>query len=333
MNRQMDSQLKYKFNSLVLIPSDQCNITCRHCAPQCGPKLKKVWDVSLLKQCISDAAKIENLHKSVHFAGGEPFLYFQQMLELCKHARTNGFVSSIVTNGFWSRNEGRAKAMFASLVEAGLYRIELSTDIFHQEHLPMPVIRKAIALLKSLGIPVTLRVITTRKYTVDYTIRQMTLEDLDGIEISGSPVVPLGRALAEVPAAEYYLSPNGAQGACHTLLNLTVRSDGSVFPCCAGSEENPSLSLGNIKNTPLDVVVRNAELNFMVKRLVHAGPASWFNILKEAGLEHKIKAEYTNICHACSQLFGDPEVVAVIRKHVLKEQQQVYAEAFRRCVA
>src|SRR5262249_19815846 len=153
----------------------------------------------------------------------------------------NGFISSIVTNGFWGRNEKRAKAMFESLAESGLSRVELSTDIFHQEHIPMTVIRKAIAVLKSLDISIILRVVTTRRYTVDWTLRQMGVEDLDGIEISGSPVVPMGRARTAVPPEEYYLSPGGAQGSCHTLLNLTVRSDGNVFPCCAGSEENPSL--------------------------------------------------------------------------------------------
>lgn len=110
-----------------------------------------------------------------------------------------------------------------------------------------------------------------------------------------------------------------------------MRSDGSVYPCCAGSEENPSLSLGNIENIPLDVLVRGAEMNLMMKRLVFAGPAAYFDVLNEAGLGHKLKSEYTNICHACTELFADPEVVGVIQEHVLKEQQKVYAQALKRC--
>jgi MoaA/NifB/PqqE/SkfB family radical SAM enzyme len=318
-----------QFNALVLIPSDHCNITCRHCAPECGPKLKHAWDVEMLRQCITDAAKIPGLMKSVHFAGGEPFLYFTQMLELCRHAQKNGFVGTLVTNGFWGKNKERAKGMFTKLVEAGLVRVELSTDVFHQEHLPMGVIRSAIEVLKELGIAISLRVITTKKHPVDETICQLSLDLIDGIEIMGSPVVPTGRALTAIASDEYYLSETGAIGCCDMMLNLTVRPDGGVFPCCAGSEQNPSLALGNIRELLIDVIVRNAERNLMVKRLVHSGPASFFPILAQAGLAHKIDSQYTNICHLCSQVFADPQLVEVISTHMLALQRESLAGALR----
>lgn len=317
------------FNSLVLIPSDHCNITCRHCAPECGPKLKHAWDVDLLRQCITDASKISGLGKSVHFAGGEPFLYFKQMLELCQHAKRTGFVSTLVTNGFWGKNKDRAKAMFLKLAEADLVRVELSTDVFHQEYLSMAIIGNAIEVLKSIGIPITLRVITTRKHTVDETIGKLSPELLDGLEIMGSPVVPSGRALTAISSDEYYLSEAGTLGCCDTMLNLTVRPDGGVFPCCAGSEQNPSLSLGNIRKLPIDVIVRNAERNLMVKRLVHSGPASFFPILEDAGLSHKIDAEYTNVCHLCTQVFADPQLVEAIGAHIFRLQQKSLLSALR----
>jgi pyruvate-formate lyase-activating enzyme len=317
------------FNALVLIPSDHCNITCRHCAPECGPKLKHAWDVDMLRRCIADAAKIPNLYKSVHFAGGEPFLYYKQMLELCRHAKQNGFVSTLVTNGFWGKNKDRATAMFRSLAEADLVRVELSTDIFHQEYIPLTVISRAIEVLKDLGIAITLRVITTRKHTVDHTIAGLSADLLDGVEIMGSPVVPTGRALTAIPHDEYYLCEAGALGCCDTLLNLTVRPDGGVFPCCAGSEQNPSLSLGNICELPIDVIVRNAERNLMVKRLVHSGPAAFFPILHEAGLAHKLDAQYTNICHLCTQVFADPELVEAIGAKMFRLQQESLIDALR----
>lgn len=242
--------MRLTFNSLVLIPSDHCNITCRHCAPACGPKLKQPWDVELLKACITDALMIPGLRRRVHFAGGEPFLYFDQMAEVAAHAYRHGFATSIVTNGFWARNPNRAAVMFEQMLGAGLCRVELSTDVFHQEHLPIHVIRDAVQVLKKLDVPITLRVVTTRRHTVDATLRQLRPEDLDGVEVVGSPAVPMGRALSAIAGDEFYLSKNGATGVCESLLNLTIRSDGSVFPCCSGSEENPSLSLGNVREFP-----------------------------------------------------------------------------------
>lgn len=313
------------FNSLVLIPSDHCNITCRHCAPECGPVSKQPWDVPLLKQCITDASHIASLGKTVHLAGGEPFLYFPQMLEVARHARQSGLTCSAVTNGFWGVNAGRAGRMISSLAESGLNRVELSTDAFHQEYIPVETVRRAIQVLKSAGVCVILRVVTSRKHTVDETLRQLRAEDLDGVEVAGSPVVPVGRAREAVPPQERYLSDCGACGACHSLLNLTVRPDGSVFPCCAGSETNPALSLGNLYETSVDAVVQAAEWNVLVKKLVQQGPASFFPILEDAGLGHKIQPEYTNVCHVCTDLFADPEVVHCTRQWAFRVQQESLA--------
>ena len=282
--------------------------------------------MELLKKCISDATKIPNLTKRIHFAGGEPFLYFEQMLEVCRHAQGCGFVHSLVTNGFWARKPQRASEMFERLKRLGLCRVELSTDVFHQEFLPMWIVSNAIKVLKAVGIPITLRVVTTRRHSVDTVLRQLTPDDLDDIEIVGSPVVPVGRATYAVPKDEFYLSPSGAHGSCDTLLNLTVRSDGNVYPCCAGSEENPSLSLGNIVNFPIDTLVRNAEINLMIRRLIHAGPSSFFALLSAEGLAHKIRSEYTNICHACTELFADEEVVDAIRRQIGAEERQLLSE-------
>lgn len=319
-----------KFNSLVLIPSDHCNISCKHCAPECGPSSRRPWDVLLFKQCIADASKITSLTKSIHFAGGEPFLYFQQLLELARHAQEYGFSISAVTNGFWGTNQCRAAEQISYLVDAGLYRMELSTDSFHQEFISIETIKGAIKVLKRAGVRTILRVVTTRKHMIDETMRQLNLdlEDLDGLEIVGSPLVPVGRARVAVQKEEYYLSPSGRVGACSTILNLTVRADGNVFPCCAGSEINSGLSLGNINNMPLDLIAILNEWNMLIKKLVYQGPASFFSLLQENGLAHKIKLEYTNICHVCTELFGDPEVVSAIKQRIFIIQAESLAERF-----
>lgn len=315
-----------EFKSLVIIPSDHCNISCKHCASQCGPTSNHPWDVQIFKKCIEDASKIPNLTKHVHLAGGEPFLYFPQLFELALHAQKFGFTISVVTNGFWGFNQERSKDQISHLVDAGLTRVELSHDSFHKEFVPIQTIRGAIRILKEAGVHITLRVITTRKHMIDETIRDLSLglslEDLDGLSIVGSPVVPVGRALLTVPEEEYYLSTSGTIGACSTLLNLTVRPDGNVSPCCAGSDLNLSLSLGNINNTPLDCIVRNAEWNFLVKQLVYQGIASFFPVLRKVGLGNKIKPLYTNICHACTELFGDPDTVSAIKSYILIMQQE-----------
>ena len=317
--------MRLQFNSLVLIPSDHCNISCRHCYPECGPTSKFAWNVNLFRRCISEASCIPELNKMVHFAGGEPFLYFKEMLELAHHACEYGFSISLVTNGFWGARPERARKQIASLVNQGLKRVELSADRFHQEFIQIETIKSAIHILKELGVSTILRVVTTREHMVDETLRQLDADDLDGLEVAGSPMVPVGRALMAVQAEEYYLSASGACGSCSENLNLTVRSDGNVSPCCAGSDMTPSLSLGNVNSESLDIIVRKAEWNYLVKKLVHQGPSSFFSILESAGLGHKIKDNYTNICHACSDFFGDEEVVQAVEEYLFDLQRRTLA--------
>lgn len=301
-----------RYHSLVLIPSDHCNIACRHCAPECGPAVRQPWDVALLERCITEAARIPNLSKSIHFAGGEPFLYFPQMLALARHGHSQGFSCSIVTNGFWGVNQSRAANMIGSLLEHGLRRVELSVDHFHLEFLPARTIRQTMRVLREAGVPICMRVVTTRKHQIDETLREFTVEDLDGVEVNAGGLIPTGRAMREVSADEYYLSREGANGSCGHFLNLTIRPDGNVGPCCAGGESTPSLSLGNVRIQSLDRIVREAEQNWFLKQVVEKGPSSFFEPLREAGLGAKIRTEYASICQACSELFRDSDVLAVL---------------------
>lgn len=301
-----------RYHSLVLIPSDHCNISCRHCAPECGPAVRHPWDVPLLERCITEAARIPNLRKNIHFAGGEPFLYFPQMIHLAGHAHRHGFNCSIVTNGFWGVNETRAASMIASLVEQGLRRVELSVDHFHLEFLPPGTIRQSLAVLKRAGVFICMRVVTTRMHQVDETLRQFTPDDLDGVEVNASGLIPTGRAIREVDPDEYYQSAEGANGACAHFLNLTIRPDGNVGPCCAGGESTPSLSLGNLHSAALDRIAKEAEQNLFLKQVVEQGPSSFFETLRQAGLAHKIRAEYTSICQTCTELFRDAEVLQAL---------------------
>lgn len=307
-----------RYHSLVLIPSDHCNISCRHCAPECGPEVRHPWDVPLLERVIAEAARVPNLRKMIHFAGGEPFLYFPQMLRLVRHGRLHGFGSSIVTNGFWGVNPARAAGMIASLVEHGLRRVELSVDHFHLEFIPTQTIRQSIRVLKDAGVFICMRVVTTRKHQVDETLRQFTPDDLDGIEVNASGLIPTGRAVRQVDAQEYYVSEEGAHGSCANFLNLTIRPDGNVGPCCAGAENTPSLSLGNVRATPLDRIAKDAEQNLFLRQVVEEGPSSFFDALRRAGLGGKIRPQYTSICQVCSELFRDSEVLQILGSNVAK---------------
>lgn len=311
------------FNSLVLIPSIYCNSRCDHCYPECGPGKKVRWDIELLRRVIREASQLANLRKSIHIAGGEPFLFYPDLLTIARYAQQYGFRCSTTTNGFWGGRRASARTKVAELLDAGLYRIELSCDSFHQKYIPLRCVKNCIAALREKNVYTTLRVITTRKHQIDETIRKLRVDELDGLDVVGSPVVPTGRAKRTIHASEYYLSDRGAYaGRCSDSLNLTVKEDGNVAPCCAGADVTPFLSIGNVRQKSIIQIAKEAEWNIIVKQLVYGGPASFFKVIRDAGLKERTERRYTNICHACCDLFSDPEIVAILSEYAQKEERE-----------
>ena len=67
-----------------------------------------------LKELAGDAAKI-------HITGGEPFLYWEHLLEILREAKKEnlGPVDMIETNGFWATDENIIKDRMIILDELG----------------------------------------------------------------------------------------------------------------------------------------------------------------------------------------------------------------------
>lgn len=139
----------------------------------------------------------------------------------------------------------------------------------------------------------------------------------------------MGRALTAIDENEYYLNENGSKGNCSDSLNLTIRADGHVAVCCAGSDLTESLWIGNINTSSINSIAEMVEWNILIKKLVHQGPSSFFEILRNAGLEYKIKKSYTNICHACYELFNDPDVVREVRKWIQETQRNALIKSIK----
>jgi hypothetical protein len=67
------------------------------------------------------------------FSGGEPFLYPEFLLALCRRATQLGFCyDKIMTNGVWHRDEGHLEGILDDLAAAGFGgKLGLSVDKFH----------------------------------------------------------------------------------------------------------------------------------------------------------------------------------------------------------
>jgi radical SAM protein with 4Fe4S-binding SPASM domain len=96
--------------------TERCNLRCHHCYQQ--RRKPKEMTVGELKQEIDGATEMLmawedeydiSLSPSIHFTGGEPFLY-KGMWNVITHARQSGYKVAILTNGCLITKEDAGKA-------------------------------------------------------------------------------------------------------------------------------------------------------------------------------------------------------------------------------
>ena len=151
---------------LVIQYTDKCNAKC----PQCSMRVSKLFNRSKLDmdtdRRIIDYA-VENGIHAISFTGGEPLLYFDEIVVLLKYAKDAGIrYTRTGTNGFLfiesGRNdyEARIARIAESLAETGIYTFWISIDsaipALHEDMRGLPGvisgIEKALPIFREHGI-------------------------------------------------------------------------------------------------------------------------------------------------------------------------------------
>jgi hypothetical protein len=79
----------------------------------------------------------------VHLSGGEPFGDWERLIELCRRAHDEGFfggkgpLASIETNAFWAMDEHVVRERITELDRAGMGKLVISADPYHQQFVPI----------------------------------------------------------------------------------------------------------------------------------------------------------------------------------------------------
>ena len=75
----------------------------------------------------------------VHFAGGEPFYDFERLLAIAQAAQAAGLrvLEKVETNAFWATDDEVTREKIRKLAEAGMEMLLISTDVYHQEFVPV----------------------------------------------------------------------------------------------------------------------------------------------------------------------------------------------------
>ena len=134
-----------------------CTGRCKHCSEgehsACGEHI----DPSVAAEAVRRIAS-EYAIKTVMTFGGEPLLYPDAVEKIMLTAKELSIPRrQVITNGYFSNDAEKIKAMASRLAECGVNDLLLSVDAFHQETIPLDVVRLFAKAAKAYGIPTRLQ--------------------------------------------------------------------------------------------------------------------------------------------------------------------------------
>jgi len=291
-----------------------CNSKCRHC--QLGEEKERknfpsYIDKDIAVEIVRKVGKKYN-PKSVMTFGGEPLLYPEIVCAIHKEARNVGIpVRDVITNGFWSRKTIEIQEIAEKLVKSGVNEATISVDCFHQEFIPLEIVKKAAGSLLKAGIE---RIswnpcwVVSKDHNNPYNRKTKAilerLKDLRVKEGEGNNAQPEGRATLWLK--DFLLSKAKAlKGKCgdmpyteelDSVKTICVEPDGRIAIC-------KDLYIGNAFETDIIDIVENYD-PFKIpeaKAIIENGMEGLINWARTKGVEPD-PTGYYNVCHMCTDI-------------------------------
>ena len=146
----------YKLSSLYsgagIIVTYKCSAACMHCCYSSSPKRDGEYMSRQTADKIFALLKKTGCH-SVHIGGGEPFMNFDKLLEVCKSALEHRVsIDYIETNASWFTDDDSVSEKLRKLLSAGVDCLLISVDPFHNEFVPYIKIKNLLKCCRKNGM-------------------------------------------------------------------------------------------------------------------------------------------------------------------------------------
>jgi hypothetical protein len=261
-----------------------CTAECAHCFLWGTPDRASSMAAEKAERFLEEIASLKQI-TDVCAEGGESFEVSDVLLPFLRRATALGLNASALTNASWVESREQARERIAELMAAGLRHLGVSTDRYHQEHVPVERVDLLLEVCHEVGL------VAARMAT------------------SPEDVMFRGRA-AETLAADMPIRPPESFTSCpHESLGAPGRIH---LDCYGFLHLCQGLTLG--RASIVDAIAGfDAETHPIVRPLLEGGPCTLGAFAVERGFE--LAPGYVDACHLCYRarefLRGDfPDLLA-----------------------
>jgi len=301
-------------DSLVLVYGFKCPLLCDFC---CHP-LEEFGTAKMnpdeVIQWISSAISIPSI-KLVVFTGGEPFVYYNEIISIMRATAETGLKFRIVTSAYWAFSLEKAKSKLARLKEVGLTELSISTDPSHQVFVPSSYVENAAKAALELGLATELAGVF---WDPDIQVQDV-VHVPEGVNVTRHFAIPIGRGRKKQVKPQDYRLGSERFGPCgHPKTHsITVYPDGEVYPCCSGGFNiQAKLSMGNIKKEPLHRIVERIYTNRYVRLVTEEGFNQLYDLCRfkfpELAKQLPDTSEYVSPCQLCARIHSDSNLMKTL---------------------
>jgi MoaA/NifB/PqqE/SkfB family radical SAM enzyme len=285
----------------------KCPAACEFCYYNCSPDKEGLMPIEMALNAWQSLIDLAGPSAEIHITGGEPFLYFDHLVELLAEAQRRKLIGldAIETNAYWAKDRDTVLKRMKILKTLGIRRLKISWDPFHAEYIDEENVTLLAGTAKEVIGPENV-LVRWDKYlgcgidmkTLDLTQRcemykQATLDC--PVRFTGRAANKLanffqGGSVEEVTkkdCSKSFLSPKGVH----------IDPYGNVFSgLCSG------ITIGNVNKASLKDIWKSFDPANMpvVSSLVKGSPSALLDEAVDLGFQ--VRPRYADKCHLCSDL-------------------------------
>ena len=203
----MNEYLK-NVNRIEFVVTMACTGRCKHCSEGEHSACGEYISPDVAAEAVRKVASEYDI-KTVMTFGGEPLLYADTVYAVMSAAKAyNVPKRQVITNGYFSGNPAKIREVAEKLAECGVNDLLLSVDAFHQETIPLDIVKLFATELKQNGVPTRLQPawLVSPADNNPYNIKtREILDSFSNMEIpesEGNVIFPEGNAIRYL--SEYF---------------------------------------------------------------------------------------------------------------------------------